>query len=53
MLDIMESYFKEVNASFSHASKGNHDRYVLADGFPGLLKQSATNINNALHLMLR
>jgi len=51
MLDIMESYFKEVNASFSHASKGNHDRYVLADGFPGLLKQSATNINNALHLM--
>ncbi|MCF7971044.1 MAG: CZB domain-containing protein [Methylococcaceae bacterium] len=51
MLDIMESYFKEVNTSFSHASKGNHDRYVLADGFPGLLKQSAININTALHLM--
>jgi len=51
MLDIMESYFKEVNASFSHASKGNHDRYVLSDGFPGQLKHSATNINNALHLM--
>ncbi len=51
MLDIMESYFKEVNASFSHAAKGRHDRYILSDGFPGLLKQSATNINNALRLM--
>ncbi len=51
MLDIMESYFKEVNASFAHASEGNHDRYMLADGFPGLLKQSAKNINSALHLM--
>ncbi len=50
-LDIIESYFKEVNASFSHASKGNHERYVLADGFPGVLKQSASNINRALHLM--
>jgi len=51
MLDIMESYFKEVNASFSHAAKGNHDRYVLSDGFPGILKQSGSNINEALHLM--
>lgn len=51
MMDIMESYFKEVNASFAHASEGNHDRYMLADGFPGLLKKSAVNINSALHLM--
>ncbi|MDC9728853.1 MAG: methyl-accepting chemotaxis protein [Methyloprofundus sp.] len=51
LLDIMESYFKEVNTSFAHASEGNHDRYMLADGFPGLLKQSAKNINSALHLM--
>jgi len=50
-LDIMESYFKEVNTSFSHASEGNHDRYMLADGFPGVLKKSAININSALHLM--
>jgi methyl-accepting chemotaxis protein len=50
-LDIMESYFKEVNTSFSHASQGNYDRYILADGFPGLIKQSAANINTALHLM--
>ncbi len=51
MLDIMESYFKEINASFHQASKGNHDRYVLADGFPGLLKTSAENVNEALHYM--
>jgi len=51
MLDIIESYFKEVNTSFAHAADNNFDRYILADGFPGLLKQSAKNINHALHLM--
>ncbi|MGR9044586.1 MAG: methyl-accepting chemotaxis protein [Gammaproteobacteria bacterium] len=51
MLDIMESYFKEINTCFDQVSKGNHDRYVLADGFPGLLKSSAKSINEALHVM--
>ncbi|WP_031434371.1 methyl-accepting chemotaxis protein [Methylomarinum vadi] len=51
MLDIMESYFKEINTCFSQAAKGNHDRYALADGFPGLLKTSALNINIALQHM--
>ena len=50
-LDIMESYFKEINTCFEKISKGNHDRYVLADGFPGLLKTSAKSVNNALHTM--
>ena len=50
-LDIMESYFKEINTCFDQVSKGNHDRYVLADGFPGLLKTSATSINGALRIM--
>ncbi|MGR9114760.1 MAG: methyl-accepting chemotaxis protein [Gammaproteobacteria bacterium] len=50
-LDIMESYFKEINTCFDQVSKGNHDRYVLADGFPGLLKASAKSINEALHIM--
>ena len=45
-LDIMESYFKEINTCFEKISKGNHDRYVLADGFPGLLKTSAKSVNN-------
>lgn len=52
MLDIMESYFKEVNTAFTHVSKGNHERYILTDGFPGPLKQSATNINKAIHMMV-
>ncbi len=51
MLDIIESYFKEINTCFEHVSKGRHDRYALADGFPGSLKSSAKNINEALHQM--
>ena len=50
-LDILESYFKEVNACFHHAAKSNFDRYALADGFPGLLKQSAKDMNSALRHM--
>ncbi len=50
-LDIIESYFKEINTCFSQAAAGNLDRYALADGFPGLLKQSAKNMNSALRHM--
>ncbi len=48
MLDIMESYFKEIGASFQQTSKDNHDCDALADGFPGLLKKAAENVNEAL-----
>ncbi|WP_446809617.1 methyl-accepting chemotaxis protein [Methylomonas sp. 2BW1-5-20] len=51
MLDIMESYFKEINTCFQHASEGNHERYALVDGFPGLLKQSAKNMNASIRHM--
>ncbi len=51
MLDIMECYFKEISTCFSHASQGNHERYALVDGLPGLLKQSAKNMNAAIKLM--
>ncbi|MCQ8104425.1 methyl-accepting chemotaxis protein [Methylomonas sp. SURF-2] len=47
-LDIIEAYFKEINTCFREADKGNHDRYALGDGLPGLLKQSTKNINFAL-----
>ena len=50
-LDIMESYFKEINSCFGQAAKGNLERYALADGLPGLLKQSAKNMNLALQHM--
>lgn len=50
-LDIMESYFKEINTCFSQAAQGNLNRYALADGLPGLLKQSAKNMNIALQHM--
>jgi len=50
-LDIMESYFKEINTCFTQTAQGNHNRYALADGLPGLLKVSAKNINTALQHM--
>lgn len=50
-LDILESYFKEINACFHHASRGNYDRFALTDGFPGLLKRSAKDMNVALQHM--
>lgn len=50
-LDIIESYFKEINTCFSEAGKGNHDRFALGDGLPGVLKQSANNMNLALQHM--
>jgi len=50
-LDILESYFKEINACFHHAAKGNYDRFALVDGFPGLLRKSAKDMNLALSHM--
>ncbi|AEG02491.1 methyl-accepting chemotaxis protein [Methylomonas methanica] len=50
-LDIIEAYFKEINTCFNEAGKGNHDRYALGDGLPGLLKQSTKNMNVALEHM--
>jgi methyl-accepting chemotaxis protein len=51
MLDIMESYFKEITTCFHQVSRGNHDRYALTDGFPGVLKISAESVNQALKYM--
>lgn len=51
MLDIMESYFKEINTCFQHAAEGDHGRYALVDGLPGLLKQSAKNMNASIKHM--
>lgn len=50
-LDIMESYFKEINTCFHKASQGDYQRFALADGLPGYLKQSAQNVNAALAQM--
>jgi len=50
-LDIIESYFKEVSATFHAVSLENYSRYILSDGFPGLLKKSGDDINKVLHVM--
>ncbi len=52
MLDIMESYFKEITTCFHQVSLGNHERFTLAEGFPGLLKKSAQSVNEALKTMI-
>jgi methyl-accepting chemotaxis protein len=50
-LDIFESYFKELTTCFEQSTKGNQDRYILADGFPTAFKNSAKAINTALYQM--
>lgn len=51
MLDLIESYFKEISSCFDQVLKGNFERYALTDAFPGLLKSSADHVNVALKSM--
>ncbi|GAB1258248.1 bipartate energy taxis response protein CetA [Aurantivibrio plasticivorans] len=47
-LDIVESYFKEVDACFRNVSKGDYRRKALYRGLPGQLKTSLLHINDSI-----
>jgi len=51
VLDYIECYFKEVDACFSNAAKGNFSRPAQTQGMPGILKQSLSQLNHSLDLM--
>jgi methyl-accepting chemotaxis protein len=51
LLDLIETYFKEVNACFHRASKGVFYRRALAAGLPGQFSESLKRINMALQAM--
>lgn len=50
-LDIIESYFKEVNTCFSLVSEGIYYRKALAHGLPGQFSASLHKINHAIQAM--
>ncbi len=48
LLDIIETYFKDVSACFKNAANGDFNRKGLINGMPGEFKASLKNINVAL-----
>ena len=50
-LDLVETYFKEINTCFARVSKGDYRRFPLAEGLPGVFAASLTNIERAIRAM--
>ena len=50
-LDIMETYFKEVNTCFKRVGEGVYYRKAYSDGLPGQLAISLNNVNQAIEAM--
>lgn len=53
LLDIVESYFKEVDSCFRNVANNNYQRKALHRGMPGVLKTSLTHINESIEAMKR
>jgi len=51
LLDIVESYFKEVDSCFSNVANNKYDRKALYRGMPGVLKTSLIHINESIEAM--
>jgi methyl-accepting chemotaxis protein len=51
VLDIMETYFKEVNTCFQRVSEGIFHRKAYSEGLPGQLALSLNRINEAIGAM--
>ncbi|MDD2700202.1 MAG: methyl-accepting chemotaxis protein [Sideroxydans sp.] len=50
-LDLIETYFKEVNTCFSLVSEGVYHRKALSHGLPGQFSDSLDKINQAIKAM--
>lgn len=50
-LDLIESYFKEVNSAFSAVSRGDFSRKTLFKGMPGEFARSLNSINQSIEAM--
>lgn len=50
-LDLIETYFKEVNTCFSLVSEGTYYRKALSGGLPGQFSNSLIKINQAIEAM--
>ncbi|MEO4009923.1 methyl-accepting chemotaxis protein [Chromobacterium piscinae] len=50
-LDLVETYFKEINTCFQEISQGNFSRRPLSQGLPGILASSLESVNAAIQSM--
>ncbi|AXE29720.1 chemotaxis protein [Chromobacterium phragmitis] len=50
-LDLVETYFKEINTCFQEISQGNFSRRPLSQGLPGILSSSLESVNAAIQSM--
>ncbi|OHX21587.1 methyl-accepting chemotaxis protein [Chromobacterium sphagni] len=50
-LDLVETYFKEINTCFQEISQGNFSRRPLNQGLPGILASSLENVNKTIQTM--
>ncbi|SFX40660.1 methyl-accepting chemotaxis protein [Marinospirillum alkaliphilum] len=50
-LDLIESYFKEVNSAFAAVGRGDFSRKALSKGMPGEFARSLGSINQSIDAM--
>ena len=50
-LDLMETYFKEVNSAFAAVSNSNFSRKTLSGGLPGEFSRSLESVNQSIQAM--
>ena len=50
-MDLIETYFKEINTCFTRVSRNDFSRRPLAAGMPGLFAKSLGNIDRAVQAM--
>ncbi len=50
-LDLIETYFKEVNTCFEQVTHGNYQRRPMSAGLPGVLANSMRNLDTAIQAM--
>ncbi|OWY38004.1 chemotaxis protein [Xenophilus sp. AP218F] len=50
-LDLVETYFKEINTCFKAISAGDYQRRPLSQGLPGILSSSLENVDKAIQAM--
>lgn len=51
VLDVLETYFREMNTCFQHVSENSFHRRALIEGMPGHMAHSLDKINTAIESM--
>ncbi len=51
LLDLIETYFKEINTCFRRVSAGDYSRRPISAGLPGILAESLKGMNQSIQAM--